>query len=132
MDFKTVSIIIPVFNEEKFIAECVHDVYQADSCGLEKEIIIINDGSIDQTSNILVQLKKNRKNLHIINREKNFGKGYSLKEGFLKTTGDIVIVQDSDREYNPKDYPILLEPFLNYGADVVYGSRLVTTQPHRV
>lgn len=130
--YKTISIVIPVFNEERFIEHVVKNVYKADSCGLKKEIIVVNDGSTDSTRSKLTNLKKNFSKLTIINIKINKGKGYALKQGFLKTTGDLVLVQDADQEYSPRDYPLLLEPFLNLDADVVYGSRLSTTKPHRV
>lgn len=130
--FKTLSIIIPVYNEENYIGQVVTDVCRANSLGLRKEIIIVNDGSTDGTSGKLINLKKRYRKVQILNQTKNSGKGYSLKLGFLKSKGDIVIVQDSDMEYSPNDYPLLLEPFLTHDADVVYGSRLQTTQAHRV
>ena len=129
---KTLSIIIPVFNEEKYIEKTIKKVIKANSLKLKKEIIVINDGSTDKTKTVLNKLKKTYKNLKIINNEKNQGKGYSLKKGFLASTGDIVLIQDADLEYNPDDYPLLLEPFLKSEADVVYGSRFITDKPHRV
>lgn len=132
MKIKTLSIVIPVYNEEEFIESVVEDVVWADSCGLAKEIIIVNDGSTDKTKKKLEKIKNKYKNVMIINQEKNHGKGYAVKCGLLKSTGDIVLVQDADREYSPTDYPVLLTPFLKYDADVVYGSRLSTTRPHRV
>lgn len=127
---KLISIIIPVYNEEKFIERVISEVMRADCLGYKKEIIVVNDGSTDNTFNILKNKYKNL--LIIINKNKNEGKGASLKDGFLRSTGDIVIIQDADLEYNPRDYPILLEPFVRYDADVVYGSRFITNKPHRV
>lgn len=144
MKYKTLSIVIPVYNEGKFIEKAIKRVVAADSLGLKKEIIIVNDGSTDQTFNKLRNLEtlkqnkfasgqvKKLSNLIIINKKKNEGKGAALKEGFLKSTGDIVLVQDADLEYNPNDYPLLLKPFLEYDADVVYGSRFVSQHPKRV
>ncbi len=129
---KIISIIIPVFNEEKFIEKTINKVLKADSLNFKKEIICINDGSTDKTHQILKKLKNKIKNLIIINNKKNLGKGFSLKKGFLKSKGDIVIIQDADLEYNPEEYPILMEPFIKYDADVVYGSRFLTNKPHRV
>lgn len=130
--FKKLSIIIPVYNEEKFIADVIKTVFQAESCGLRKEVIVVNDGSTDKTASILLKLKKKYPDVTYINSKKNEGKGASLKKGLLQSRGDIVLIQDSDFEYSPRDYVLLLDPFLTRGADVVYGSRLVTTQPHRV
>lgn len=131
---KTLSIVIPVYNEERFIAEAVSQVLKADSLKLKKEVVIVDDGSQDKTPEILKKLERKykRRGIKIILKKKNAGKGSALKTGFLATTGDIVLVQDADLEYNPNDYPLLLKPFLESGADVVYGSRLVTSAPHRV
>lgn len=131
---KTLSIVIPVYNEEKFIKKTIEEVFKADTLKLKTEIIVIDDGSTDNTPNILKALgeKYNRMNLTVIFKKKNTGKGEALKIGFLKTTGDIVLVQDADLEYSPDDYPNLLGPIITGQADVVYGSRLITAAPHRV
>lgn len=134
--FKTLSIIIPCFNEENFIENTLDKVMKADSSGLIKEIIIIDDGSKDNTPKILKRIEgkyqKTSTTINIIFKNKNEGKGAALKTGFLKSTGDIVVVQDADLEYNPEEYPILLEPFLKNEVDVVYGSRFISNKPHRV
>ena len=130
--YKTLSIVIPVFNEERFISQVIKDVSKADSLRLQKEIVVVNDGSTDSTLSKLKSLKKTYSSLKIIDLKQNSGKGSALKKGFQKSSGDIVLVQDADREYSPHDYPILLEPFFHHDADVVYGSRLVTGRPHRV
>ncbi len=138
--FKKLSIIIPSYNEENYIAACLERVFKANSLGLNKEIIVVDDGSTDSTPRVLKKIEKKYKpksrskstSLEIIYKKKNQGKGAALKTGFLKSTGDIVLVQDADLEYNPEEYPLLLNPFIKDGADVVYGSRLATSQPHRV
>ncbi len=132
--FKTLSIIIPVYNEKEFIEKTIERVFKADSLGLKKEIIVVDDASTDGTDKILKKLEKKykRKNFKVLYKKKNEGKGAALKEGFLASKGDIVLVQDADLEYNPDDYPILLEPFLKNQADVVYGSRFISDRPHRV
>jgi glycosyltransferase involved in cell wall biosynthesis len=130
--YKTLSIVIPVYNEEKFIEKIVKKVLKAPSLGLKKEIIIIDDGSKDKTKEKILKLSKKYQNIKAIFKQKNEGKGASLKLGFLKSKGDIVLVQDADLEYDPFEYPILLEPFLKHDADVVYGSRFITNHPHRV
>ncbi len=130
--YKKISIIIPVFNEEKFIEETIKSVIKSDTLKLKKEIIVINDGSTDNTLKILNKIKKKNKNLKIINNNKNQGKGYSVKKGFLASNGDIILIQDADLEYSPKDYPKLIKPFLENNADVVYGSRFISESPHRV
>ena len=118
MKINKLSIIIPVYNEEVFIESVVDEVVLATSLGLKKEIIIV--------------IKNKYKDIKIIHQKKNSGKGSAIKCGLLQSTGDIVLIQDSDREYSPSDYPLLLTPFFKYGADVVYGSRLSTSQAHRV
>jgi glycosyltransferase involved in cell wall biosynthesis len=127
-----ISIVIPVFNEELFITDCVESVLNSNTLGLKKEIIVVDDGSDDNTPQILKNLAKKHKEILVHLNKENHGKGSVLKEGFLKTTGDIVLIQDADLEYNPNDYPDLIKPFIENMADVVYGSRLVTNKPHRV
>jgi len=129
---KRISIVIPVFNEELFITACVENVLNSNTLGLKKEIIIVDDGSDDNTPQILKNLAKKHKEVLVHLNKENHGKGSVLKEAFLKTTGDIVLIQDADLEYDPNDYPDLIEPFIKNMADVVYGSRLVTNKPHRV
>ena len=113
MKYKTLSIVIPVFNEEEFIEKNINAVVGADSLGLRKEIVIVDDCSMDKSRSIIRTLKIRDKKVVIkkIFKNKNEGKGSALKMGFLKSTGDIVLVQDADLEYDPADYPLLLEPF---------------------
>lgn len=134
MRYKKLSIIIPVYNEEKFIAKTLKQVFKANSLKLKKEIIIIDDGSTDNTKLKIQNLKRKTKNFKLIfiHNKKNLGKGAALKKGFLVSTGDIVLVQDADLEYDPVDYPTLLEPFIKQDADAVYGSRFISNKPHRV
>lgn len=129
--FKKLSIVIPCFDEAKTIDELVNRVLKADSCGLEKELIIVDDGSKDGTRDLLKKYIK-RKNFIVIFHKKNSGKGGALVTGFSKSTGQVVLVQDADLEYDPNDYPLLLEPILSDRADVVYGSRFMGGRPHRV
>lgn len=131
----TISIIIPVFNEKGYILKAIEEVLASDTLHLRKEVIIVDDGSVDGTQDVLKKFQENKKqkgNIKIILRQKNEGKGAVLKEGFLKSMGDIVIVQDADLEYSPKDYLLALEAFINQDADVVYGSRFISNRPHRV
>ncbi len=123
------SIVIPCFNERNSIQRLVEAVI--DSLVPNKEIIIVDDCSTDGTQEILKQKIEPLVD-KVIYHKKNQGKGAALRTGFANITGDIVIVQDADLEYDPKDYSILLEPFLENKADVVYGSRFRGNRPHRV
>jgi glycosyltransferase involved in cell wall biosynthesis len=122
------SIIIPVYNEKNTILETLNRVKMADTCSFEKEIIIIDDFSTDGSREILNKLEREYK---IIYHQKNQGKGAALRSGFAAATGDIVLIQDADLEYNPKEYLKLLEPILKGEADVVYGSRFMGSEPKR-
>ena len=124
-----VSIVIPVYNEKATIKEILRRV-QAVKLGLAREIVIVDDCSNDGTSDILKRLAK-RPGLKIVFHDKNQGKGAALRTGFSRASGDIILVQDADLEYDPREYPRLLEPILDGRADVVYGSRFLSG-PHRV
>jgi len=123
------SVIIPVYNELSTLEELVVHVQNAP--GPEKEIILIDDFSTDGTRE-LIKEKIEPKVAKVIYQQKNFGKGFALKTGFAAATGDIVLVQDADLEYDPKQYPELIEPIISDKADVVYGSRFMGGGPHRV
>ena len=118
-----ISIIIPCFNEEKTLSNIVDKVLQFKS--FEKEIIIVNDCSTDSTTSIIKDLVLNFKEIKSVRHETNHGKGAGIQSGIKISTGDIILIQDADLEYNPEDYDILLEPFLKTDADVVYGSRFL-------
>ncbi len=128
---KLVSIIIPAYNEEKFIERIISRVIAADLKfkGVEKEIIVVNDGSSDKTWDKISRFKDSVK---AINFSRNKGKGAALRAGFQIAKGDILLIQDADLEYNPRDYHKLLKPIIKGEADVVYGSRFVGGQAHRV
>lgn len=123
------SIVIPVYNEKNTILEIVRQV-EAVALPMEKEIIIVDDYSTDGTREILKEFSQPR--CKIIYRDKNGGKGAALRDGFLQATGEIIITQDADLEYDPNDYPKILGPILKGRGDVVYGSRFVTSDPKRV
>jgi len=125
------SIIIPVYNEEKFIAELYSRVLQVElHTGISKEVIIINDGSDDGTKNIIKGFDD--ENTIIIDKERNSGKGACIRLGLEKASGDIILIQDADLEYDPNEYPKLLDPIISGKAEVVYGSRFKGGEAHRI
>lgn len=121
------SVVIPVYNEVHTIEEIVERVHRVD---MEKEIIVVDDGSTDGTREKLRRLSK-RGRIEVLYQQQNKGKGAALRRGFQHITGDVVVVQDADLEYDPREYPRLLEPILDGRADAVYGSRFLGG-PHRV
>lgn len=144
------SVVIPVYNERQFIAEILHRVQGTHLESVEKEIIVVDDCSVDGTREFLEEIAEvkatsnlmtfklpdsdqelNIRNLKILFQDTNQGKGAALRRGFRELSGDVVIVQDADLEYDPNDYSSLLEPIQKGIADVVYGSRFLGG-PHRV
>ncbi|MGN0005658.1 MAG: glycosyltransferase family 2 protein [Candidatus Gastranaerophilaceae bacterium] len=119
---KKVSILIPVYNEINTLIPLLEKVEKASFCGLEKEIILIDDYSTDGTKDILKNLESKYKVLY---HEFNQGKGAALRTGFGAVTGDIAVIQDADLEYDPEDYDGVINLILNEGADVAYGSRFL-------
>ncbi|MCK4496210.1 MAG: glycosyltransferase family 2 protein [Candidatus Aminicenantes bacterium] len=122
------SVVIPVYNEKNTIEEIISRV-QAVDVGIKKEIILVDDCSNDGTREILEKLTQD--NIKVYFHSKNQGKGASLQTGFSKVEGDIILIQDADLEYDPREYSKLLEPILDGRADAVYGSRFLGG-PHRV
>lgn len=128
--YKKLSIVIPVFNEIATLETLVSSVEAVD-LDLEKEIILIDDASTDGTGQLI---ENGFSAPHFVKKyhQVNQGKGAALRTGFDSATGDIVLIQDADLEYDPREYPKLLEPILSGRADVVYGSRFMGGEPHRV
>ncbi len=122
------SIIIPVYNEQHTIRELLRRIETVQMDGIEKEVIIVDDHSTDGTQAVL----RNMTGHTVIFHDQNRGKGAALRTGFARTTGDVVITQDADLEYNPAEYRLMIQPIIDGDADVVYGSRFVTVFPRRV
>ena len=117
------SIIIPCYNEENTIKVTVEKVLKFSL--YDKEIIIVDDCSTDQSRKIIKNLAEDTSIIKYFFLDKNLGKGAALNKGFKEANGDIILIQDADLEYDPKDYPILIKPFIETDADVVYGSRFL-------
>ena len=122
------SVVMPVFNESATIRTIVETVLRVP---IRKELIIVDDCSTDGTRAVLAELAANP-DVRVILHERNQGKGAALRTGFAHATGDIVLVQDADLEYDPEEYPKLLAPIFAGKADVVYGSRFIGGDSHRV
>jgi len=123
------TIIIPCFNEVDIIKQVIDRILEVSP--YENEIIIIDDFSTDGSREILSEIENEKLSKLILN-EKNYGKGYCIKKGIKEATGDIIIIQDADLEYDPSDYTKLIEPIQKNNADVVYGSRFVGSEEKRV
>jgi len=119
------SIIIPVYNEEKTIEKIVNKVEKVKIKNVKKEIIVINDASKDKTAEILKRISKKYKNIKIFSHKTNKGKGAAIRTGLKYFMGDIIVIQDGDLEYNPEDFKRLIKPILEGKTKVVYGSRLL-------
>ena len=128
------TVVIPIFNEEATLERLVSSVARIP---ISKEIILIDDGSTDGTPEVIEALVEALKDdseneVRVQRLEKNSGKGSAVKAGFLMARGDIVLIQDADQEYDPREYPRLIQPIVDGKADVVFGSRFLGDQPHRV
>src|SRR6516165_4497248 len=123
------SVVIPVYNERNTLRVVVERVL---AVGLDVEVICVDDGSKDGSRELLLELRAQYPQVRVFFQPHNMGKGAALRRGIQGATGDYVVIQDADLEYDPSDYPALLEPLLEGKADVVYGSRFLGGGPHRV
>jgi len=123
------SVVMPIYNEQATLRQVVERVL---AVPLEIELICVDDGSRDGSRELLAELHKQHPQVRVVLQPQNMGKGAALRRGIQEATGDFVIIQDADLEYDPGDYPVLLDPLLQGKADVVYGSRFLGAAPHRV
>jgi glycosyltransferase involved in cell wall biosynthesis len=123
------SVVMPIYNEQATLRQVVERVL---AVPLEIELICVDDGSRDGSGGLLAELQKQHQQVRVLLQPQNMGKGAALRRGIQEATGDFVIIQDADLEYDPGDYPALLGPLLQDKADVVYGSRFLGAAPHRV
>lgn len=133
--FTSLSVIVPVYNEAKTIQAVVERILSVKlAAGIQTELLIVDDCSTDGTAGLLngfvSELSDNR--ISVIYHDVNKGKGAAIQTGIRYATGDLIVIQDADREYDPEEYNLLLRPFLDGHADVVYGSRFMGGNPHRV
>lgn len=132
---KVLSIVIPAYNEGRTIHRILDKVKAVELIhNISKEVIIVNDFSTDNTEEAVLNYQKENSDLPIsyYKHEKNKGKGAALHTGIDKATGDFIVIQDADLEYNPEEYNILIQPIMDDFADVVYGSRFMGGKPHRI
>lgn len=130
---RALSIIIPVYNERYTIQQLIDEVLAAPLPeNMMREIIVVDDASTDGSWEIIREASEKHAQVHVIRHEKNQGKGASVRAGISRATGDVIVIQDADLEYNPAEYERLLKPILLGDADVVYGSRFMTSEYRRV
>ncbi len=123
------SVVMPVYNERATLREVVKKVL---AVSLEIELICVDDGSRDGSREILAELQAEHSEIRVVFQPHNMGKGAALRRGIQEATGDFVIIQDADLEYDPAEYPLMIEPLIQGKADVVFGSRFLGGAPHRV
>ena len=124
-----VSVIIPIYNERATLREILRRVL---AVPLDIEVICVDDGSTDGSRELLEQIGLEHSNVRSLLQAENRGKGAALQHGIRECTGDVILIQDADLEYDPSEYPLLLQPIIEGKADVVYGSRFMGGRPHRV
>ncbi|HER09296.1 MAG TPA: glycosyltransferase family 2 protein [Bacteroides sp.] len=130
----TLSVILPAFNEEKTISQILDRILELKIHGISMEVLVVNDCSTDKTREVVEAWMERHDGgpIRLIDQEKNMGKGAAIRKGIAEATGDYIVIQDADLEYDPREYRDLLAPILGGQADVVYGSRFMGSNPHRI
>ena len=126
------SVVVPCYNEAATVEAALERILQADTLGLALEVLVVDDGSRDGSADLVRAMAEGEPRLRLVRHEANRGKGAALRSGFAQAGGDIVLIQDADLEYDPAEYPRLLEPIVAGRADVVYGSRFKGGESTRV
>jgi glycosyltransferase involved in cell wall biosynthesis len=135
MDAKqTLSVIIPAYNEAKTVRLILDQLFEVELDGIRLELVVVNDCSTDETRSVIKDYMEDHKehNIRLIDQERNMGKGAAIRRGIEDAKGDFLVIQDADLEYDPREFKDLLAPILSGQADVVYGSRFMGSNPHRI